>query len=131
VERAEEEVTYLDTHVVAWLYGGELEKLSATAAEEIQKNDSLISPMVVLELQYLFEIGRATSPASTVIEALKRRIGLSVCELSFAKVVEGALHQKWGRDPFDRLIVAHASANDAPLITKDEKIRRHYKRAVW
>ncbi len=131
MERVEEEVTYLDTHVVAWLYGGELEKLSTTAAEEIQKNDSLVSPMVVLELQYLFEIGRAASPASTVIEALKRRIGLSVCELSFAKVVESAVHQKWGRDPFDRLIVAHASANDAPLITKDEKIRRHYKRAIW
>jgi PIN domain nuclease of toxin-antitoxin system len=41
------------------------------------------------------------------------------------------MHQKWVRDPFDRLIVAQASANDAPLITKDEKIRRHYKRAIW
>jgi PIN domain nuclease of toxin-antitoxin system len=41
------------------------------------------------------------------------------------------VHQKWVRDPFDRLIVAQASANDAPLITKDEKIRRHYKRAIW
>ena len=46
-------------------------------------------------------------------------------------MVEQALLQKWIRDPFDRLIVAHAAANDAPLITRDEKIRRHYKRAVW
>jgi len=38
---------------------------------------------------------------------------------------------EWTRDPFDRLIVAHAAANDARLLTKDEKIRRHYKRAVW
>ena len=131
MERVEEEVTYLDTHVVAWLYAGEVEKLSAAATEEIQKDSPLVSPMVLLELQYLFEIGRAARPASAVIEALKRSAGLSVCELSFAKVVESALHQKWGRDPFDRLIVAHASANDAVLITKDEKIRRHYKRAVW
>jgi len=124
-------VTYLDTHVVAWLYAGEMGKLSAKAADEIQKDAPLVSPMVVLELQYLFEIGRAGSPASTVIEGLARSIGLSVCELSFAKVVEDALHHKWGRDPFDRLIVAHASVNDAVLITKDERIRRHYKHAVW
>ncbi len=131
MERIKEEVTYLDTHVVAWMYGGEFEKLSKAAAEEIQRSDVVISPMVILELQYLFEIGRAGAPASRVVETLTRTIGLSVCSLPFAKVVESALHQKWGRDPFDRLIVAHASANDAPLITKDEKIRRHYKRAVW
>ncbi len=27
--------------------------------------------------------------------------------------------------------VAHARASDAPLITKDETIRRHYRRTVW
>ena len=25
----------------------------------------------------------------------------------------------------------HARAGDAPLITKDEIIRRHYRRAIW
>jgi len=30
--------------------------------------------------------------------------------------------KKWSRDPFDRLIVAHAKAGDAALITKDENI---------
>ncbi len=124
-------MTYLDTHVVAWLYGGDLEKLSKTAVEEVQKNDTLISPMVFLELQYLFEIGRAASPAAMVIEALSQSIGLSVCRLPFAEIVQSALKLKWVRDPFDRLIVAHASANDAPLVTKNQKIRRHYKRAIW
>ena len=126
-----EEVTYLDTHVVAWLYGGELDQLSKTAIEEIQKGSPIISPMVILELQYLFEIGRANAPAAKVVETLKQTIGLSVCGLPFEKVVESALYHNWGREPFDRLIVAHAAANDAALITKDERIRRHYKRAVW
>jgi PIN domain nuclease of toxin-antitoxin system len=129
VERVE--VTYLDTHVVAWLYGGDLQKISQTAFEAIQKGDPVISPIVILELQYLFEIGRATAPASKVVEDLARTTGLSVCDLPFAAVIESALAEKWVRDPFDRLIVAHASANDAPLITKDQKIRKHYKRAVW
>ena len=124
-------MNYLDTHVVAWLYAGDSQKISKTAWEEIGKGDSMISPIVILELQFLFEIGRATAPASKVVEVLSRDIGLSVCQLPFAEVVESAVRQKWVRDPFDRLIVAQASANDAPLITKDEKIRRHYKRAIW
>lgn len=42
-----------------------------------------------------------------------------------------ALKESWTRDPFDRLIVANAKAAGAPLITKDERIRKHYRRAIW
>jgi PIN domain nuclease of toxin-antitoxin system len=35
------------------------------------------------------------------------------------------------RDPVDRVVVATAKALDAQLVTKDEKIRAHYKRCVW
>jgi PIN domain nuclease of toxin-antitoxin system len=128
VERVE--VTYLDTHVVAWLYNGDSHRLSKAAAAGVQ-DDPVISPIVILELEFLYEIGRANSPASKVVEALSKDIGLSVCTLSFRTVVEEAIQEKWVRDPFDRVIVAHASVNAAPLVTKDEKIRRHYKRAIW
>ena len=124
-------MTYLDTHVVAWLYAGEFGKLSEAAAESIHENNPFISPIVMLELQYLYDIGRAKAPAPRVLETLAKDIGLSLCSLPFSAVVEQALRQTWVRDPFDRMIVAQASANEAPLITKDEKIRRHYKRAIW
>ena len=124
-------MTYLDTHVVIWLYDGKVEQLSQIAAQHIQNDSLFISPAVVLELEYLHEVRRLTRTSQTMIASLSAEIGLAICELSFAKVVESALHQKWKRDPFDRLIVAHAAANDAVLITKDERIRRHYKRAVW
>jgi PIN domain nuclease of toxin-antitoxin system len=129
VERIE--VTYLDTHVVVWLYTGDSGKLSSAAAAHIQEDDLFVSPAVILELEFLHEIRRGKAPASKVIEQLSRDVGLRVCELTFATVVEDALQQKWVRDPFDRLIVAQASSNKAPLVTKDEKIRRHYRRAVW
>jgi PIN domain nuclease of toxin-antitoxin system len=124
-------VTYLDTHVVAWLYSGEPQKLSKAARSEIQNGEPAISPIVILELQLLYEIGRANAPASKVVAVLSRDVGMSVCGLPFAHVIERALDLKWVRDPFDRLIVAHASANDAPLITKDEKILKNYKHAIW
>ena len=124
-------MTYLDTHVAAWLYGGHSSHLSETARQEIRKEPLLISPMVLLELQLLFEIRRARDPASKVAEHLGRDLGIAVCDHPFPSVAASAMEIKWTRDPFDRLIVAHAAANDAVLITKDERIRRHYKRAVW
>ncbi len=55
-----------------------------------------------------------------------------MCPLSFEVVATAALDEDWTRDPFDRLIVAHAKASGlAPLITSDEKIRLHYPRAIW
>ena len=124
-------MTYLDTHVVVWLYTGDSGKLSAAAVDQIQNDDLFVSPAVILELEFLHEIRRGKAPASKLIAQLSRDIGLRVCELTFAAVVEHALDQKWVRDPFDRLIVAQAITNEAPLVTKDEKIRRHYRRAIW
>jgi PIN domain nuclease of toxin-antitoxin system len=50
----------------------------------------------------------------------------------FPTIAEVALGEGWTRDPFDRLIVAHAKANGiAPLITKDEAIHEHYANARW
>lgn len=124
-------MTYLDTHVVVWLYGGDVAQLSKAARDQIDKDDVLVSPAVVLELEYLNEIGRLGPSALSVMAALRKDIGLKVCELPFSTVVEQALAEKWARDPFDRLIVAQAKANQAPLITKDEIIRQHYRRSVW
>jgi len=130
VERAKE-VTYLDTHVVIWLFGGERHRLSSAATEQIRNEDLLVSPAVILELQLLHEIKRLRAVALKVIERLSSEIGLAVCRLPFTSVIEHAVEQSWTRDPFDRLIVAQASANDAALVTKDREIREHYKRSIW
>ncbi len=124
-------VVYLDTHVVVYLYQGTVDRLSPAARRAIEDHELLVSPAVVLELEYLHEIGRLAPNASRVAGALARDVGLQVCPLPFPTVVEQALGEKWGRDPFDRLIVAQAKAKGATLVTKDEKIRRHYPQALW
>ncbi len=125
-------MTYLDTHVLVQLYTGGADKLSPAARETLeQEGDWLTSPAAILELEYLHEIGRLGPNASKVAAALSADAGLKICDLGFHRVVEYALKEKWGRDPFDRLIVAAARARGAKLVSKDEKIRRHYPRAVW
>ena len=46
---------YLDTHVAVWLHAGDVGRLSAEAKRRIEANDLLVSPIVLLELQYLYE----------------------------------------------------------------------------
>lgn len=124
-------LTYLDTHAAAWLYAGRIDLFSRRAANAIEAEDLLISPMVVLELQYLRETGRLGVGANTIVRALQAQIGLRVCDLLFPTVMGAALEQSWTRDPFDRIIVGHAAAAGRSLISKDRVIRRHYRRTLW
>ena len=112
--------------MVAWLYAGKTSILPENIRDEIAKEDLVISPMVILELQYLFEIGRVVEKGSVVIRDLAERIGLNVCTLPFERVIEHAVKQIWTRDPFDRIIVAQASVQSNRMITKDELILQNY-----
>ncbi|MFO8073384.1 MAG: PIN domain-containing protein [Polyangia bacterium] len=121
----------LDTHVVVWLFAGSVERLSQSAARLIDLHELLVSPMVELELQYLFEVGRTTLPAGDVLTAMRRRIGLRRVDIPFAEVISETERMSWTRDPFDRLIAATAVATDTRLLTADETIRKNCDLAVW
>ena len=122
---------FLDTHVVLWLHAGLVDRFTARGRRLLEQNDLLISPIVRLELQYIFETGRSTVPALQVVGELDAQIGLGICNLAFETVVARALMLDWTRDPFDRLIVAHALCRGLPLLTKDRTIRRRLKIAAW
>lgn len=122
---------YLDTHVVAWLYAGRLDLLPIAARRRLEAGDLLISPMVELELEYLFENRRTTKSGREVVESLRQDFGLKICDLPFPQVIEAALEQTWTHDPIDRILVAQAALRQAPLLTKDDLIRKHYARATW
>ena len=122
---------YLDTHVVIWLYEGLLEKFSKQATELLQENEIKISPMVSMELQYLYEIKRSAKPADTIIDELQQQIGLEICNLPFYDIIKLVNKLNWTRDPFDRIIVANAMVNNSYLLTKDNLIHEHYQLAIW
>lgn len=122
---------YLDTHIVVWLYSGLTEKFTALPRSLLNDHDLYISPMVRLELQYLYEIERVSVPADTIILDLGDRLGLKICEKDFHRVVDYGLGLSWTRDPFDRLIVAQAAISENILLTKDIKLLKHYAQAQW
>jgi PIN domain nuclease of toxin-antitoxin system len=122
---------YLDTHILVWLYDGEVDLLSDKAKKLIEKNSLVISPIVKLELEYLHEIKRLKDNADKIFQYLNLNIGLELATDSFTDVVNKSIKEKWTRDPFDRIITAHARLSSLKLLTKDEKIHKHYNHAVW
>jgi PIN domain nuclease of toxin-antitoxin system len=122
---------YLDTHVVVWLYVGDLSKFSNPAKTALNTHPIVISPIVILEVTYLHEIGRLKTQPSAMIDYLSNRIGLKISDVPFEQVIASALQQTWTRDPFDRIIVGHAAIHEHGLVTKDDEIRDNYIHAVW
>lgn len=125
-------ISYLDTHVVIWLHAGSTEQISQRALTQIENTGLLISPMVLLELEMLFDKGVIKYSSATILADLVQQIALSVCQMPMAKIVAMASTVKWTREPGDLLIVANALANnEAPLVTKDGRIRSGYANAIW
>ena len=132
MERNKKSLIYLDTHIVCWLYEGKIEKLSLSAIEAVESALPFVSPMVDLELQYLYEIKRLKKGPQEVLSTLAEDIGLRISETSFAKIVVEARSIAWTRDPFDRLITAEVLITpNAYIVTKDETIRKHCEKVIW
>jgi PIN domain nuclease of toxin-antitoxin system len=121
----------IDTCVAIWLYEGKKEKLSPPVVELIESQPCQFSPMVRLELQYMFEIGRNGSDAATVVVIMRNQFGIEEAHTDFSLVVQAATTINWTRDPFDRLIAAQAICDKAVLVTKDRTIRQHCPNALW
>ena len=97
----------------------------------INEHELYISPMVRLELQYLYEIGRITEKSDDILLDLVNRLDLKICQTDFNLIMNQSVIINWTRDPFDRLIVSNASVDNHILLTKDCHILKHYENAVW
>ena len=122
---------FLDTHVVIWLYAHLFDKLSPLSEKLINDNDLYCSPMVKLELKYLYEIDRITELPNPIIDGLESEIGLRIRNMELDQLIEQSLEIDWTRDPFDRLIVAQAKLEEAFLLTKDDFILQNFDLARW
>lgn len=116
---------------MGWLYEGADRRIPGAVRELLDAGEPFVSPIVELELTYLYEVGRVTEPAAAPLAALRKTIGLQVADVSFAAVAQAAVELTWTRDPFDRLIAAQTIVADAPLVTADRTILEHLPLATW
>ena len=123
----------LDTHAAIWFFNGN-ESLSQTANSIIRdlSNDVYISMTSAWELAIKIGIGKLDFSGKAegfVRLAEKNEITLIPIAASHLTVLESLpmIH----RDPFDRLLVATAIAEQMTIITADENIARYDVPHIW
>ena len=124
-------MTFLDTHVVVWLYQRDRGQFSKLALQILDSCELRVSAAVALELEYLYEIKRLTERSGVILSYLQHSIGLRQDSCQFPQLVNQAMDMSWTRDPFDRLITANAALHNSLLLTKDTNIAKNYRHARW
>jgi PIN domain nuclease of toxin-antitoxin system len=121
----------IDTHVVLWLYAGEIGRIPTAVQQRIDDEDLRFSPVTALELAYLHQVGRVTVPPESILSELALMLGLSEVDESFSRICFAARDLDWTRDLFDRLVSAHSLLSGLDLVTKDRTIRENLSSAWW
>lgn len=120
----------LDTQMLVWL-AGDRRKLSAQEKVAIAQADELIvSVLALMELRVKLRAERrrgkppsVMSPADAIAFCDERRIAIHPLvgdDLTISLDLEPA-----HGDPLDELMLAHAQASQARLLTRDSKLRDH------
>lgn len=115
----------LDTHIFLWLIDDD-KRLSEQYRQAIQNpnNEKFLSVVSIWECVIKYQIGKLDFPSSPETYLAKERRKhliktLTVDENSIAQLVKLPLLHK---DPFDRLIMAHALQHDLIIMTEDKLI---------
>ena len=120
----------LDTHIAVALFEGKTAGLSAKTLRLLDQAPTTISPAVVLELEMLFEIKRLKRRADAIVSYLQNQLSIGVAQERFSDIARFATDLAFTRDPFDRLITAHARLAKAKLVTLDQNIHQHFDAAI-
>ena len=115
----------IDTHVLVWWAGGA--QLPTAARRAIVQADVVaFSAVTAWEVGTLARSRRIDIQLGTSdwLREVTEVHSLTVLPVTLDIAVRAAEFQETLRDPIDCLIAATALINDAPLVTKDDRIRR-------
>ncbi len=107
----------LDTHAVIWVVQGHRRARPLVRLPRLH-----MSPATVLELQFLAETGRVRLTPGRSIEDVAADARWRLDEPPAARWFAAACELSWTRDPFDRLLAAHAKVRGWKLATGDDRL---------
>lgn len=111
----------LDTNAILWILTGH-RRASALLEQEA---GLAISPVSLLELKFLIEVGRLEETTSDSLSWVANDSRWRLDNPTSQQLFVAALDLSWTRDPFDRLLCAHASSRQWKLATSDRNLKTH------
>ena len=112
-----------DAHIVLWS-AIEPQRLAASARAAIEDgaNELSVSVVTAWEIAIKQSLGKLDlpEPAEQWLPEVLRRTGFAVAEIGLAAALRVRALPWHHRDPFDRLLIAHALEDGYTIITHDE-----------
>lgn len=115
------EVILLDTNALLWLDRGH------PRSKPLRRFAGRLyaSPAAILEIQFLVELGKVRLSEERSVAALEEDPRWFLDDPPAAGWFREAHSLSWTRDPFDRLLVAHALQREWRLATGDRALLEH------
>ena len=124
----------LDSHVFIWL-DTDATRLSATVAGYMTNRAYrlLLSTASIWEIAIKIQIGKLklTDTLENVLAHQTSRNPIEVLPISSAHAIRVGQLPMLHRDPFDRMLVAQAIAENAVLLTDDSLVQQYPVRTDW
>jgi PIN domain nuclease of toxin-antitoxin system len=120
----------LDTHTALWFVSGD-ERLGDGARQHLldDTNRVLLSAAVVWEISIKTSLGKLVVPEEYL--SLLLGAGVQALPVSVEHAAAVAALPWHHRDPFDRVLVAQASIEQAALVSRDEALSPYGVTLVW
>jgi PIN domain nuclease of toxin-antitoxin system len=119
----------LDTHIFLW-WRGEPSKIAPAVRSRIATADEVfVSVASAWEAAIKSALGRLDLPDS--MEAGVLASGFEKLLITFAHAKQAAALPLHHRDPFDRMLIAQAQADDLTLVTHDHLLEPYEVRVIW
>jgi PIN domain nuclease of toxin-antitoxin system len=124
----------LDTHAFLW-WAAAPDKLSERVLLACQDRDNklILSVASVWEMQIKLQLGKLKLQPSLniLVEAQQRANDLQILPIELGHVLALSDLPPHHKDPFDRILVAQALAEDAYLVSADEALARYPASLFW
>jgi PIN domain nuclease of toxin-antitoxin system len=124
----------LDTHAFLWWLLGDL-SLSASARDTIgdTRNDVFVSAASAWEITTKVRIGKLPDAIAIAVDlaAAVEAQGFAMLAVSFAHGQTAGALPGPHRDPFDRMLVAQAMADDMVLVSNERRFDAYGVRRLW
>jgi PIN domain nuclease of toxin-antitoxin system len=123
----------LDAHTLLWWFGDD-PALSASARRAIAKtsNDVFVSAASAWELAIKSKAGKLE--ATDLLDRLAAELddeGFQVLPVLLDHALRAGLLVEHHKDPFDRMLVAQAQAENLQVISNDSVFDRYGVRRIW
>jgi len=124
----------LDTHTLLWAFAADpaLSPSARTLIADIG-NEILVSAASVCEIAIKVRLGKMPTGEVLLneIERYLAVVGFEGLPISLAHAARAGAFRGEHRDPFDRMLIAQAQAENLPIVSNDRIFDAYYVERIW